>query len=89
MPSEGSASQNGTASQLIATPHRPESATPQPIITPGGPLTPGAITAAVKTELNINLKTEMDARSTPLPDQVNTFNIISQTENIIQISKIF
>lgn len=33
------------------------------------PLTPGAICAAVKTELNLITKTEIDARSTPGPDQ--------------------
>ena len=34
----------------------------------GGPLTPGAITAAVKTELNLIPKSELDARSTPHPE---------------------
>ena len=49
------------------------SATPLTTGTGAGPLTPGAITAAVKTELNLIPKSELDARSTPHPEVSQIF----------------
>lgn len=65
--------------------HRGETATP---LTAGGaggaggagPLTPGAITAAVKTELNLIPKSELDARSTPHPDATMPVSTIYQNQ---------
>ena len=59
---------NGAADQ---THNRGETgSTPTPLTAGGGagPLTPGAISAAVKTELNLIPKSELDARSTPHPE---------------------
>lgn len=65
---EGSNASSGVSQPVQPTidlNHRPEPSTaPTPT-----PLTPGAISAAVKTELNLITKTEIDARSTPAPDQ--------------------
>lgn len=46
----------------------------------GGPLTPGAISAAVKTELNLIPKSELDARSTPHPDASMPVSSIYQNQ---------
>ena len=56
---------------ILKSGHQPDSTATQPL-TPGGALTPGAISAAVKTELNLIPKAEIDSRSTPhqVTDQV-------------------
>ena len=68
-PSTSTAGQIMNGAQADQSTHRGETTTP---LTAGGtgalPLTPGAITAAVKTELNLIPKSELDARSTPHPD---------------------
>ena len=56
------------------------SSTPLTAGTGAGPLTPGAISAAVKTELNLIPKSELDARSTPHPEvsRLHSFKIITK-----------
>ena len=64
MPSDSQPSSSNQMTQGLESGHQPDSTATQPL-TPGGALTPGAISAAVKTELNLIPKAEIDSRSTP------------------------
>jgi len=64
MPTDSQSSSSNQMTQGLESGHQPDSTATQPL-TPGGALTPGAISAAVKTELNLIPKAEIDSRSTP------------------------
>ena len=60
MPTDSQPSSSNQMTQGLESGHQPDSSATQPL-TPGGALTPGAISAAVKTELNLIPKAEIDS----------------------------